>query len=182
MRETIEPLMTGYLRKGGLSVGLRALLRITTDQNFRETWTKDLEHLLSKESELSRKELKEKVANGVDLDVLRSRGATEHELEVAGVPVGKLDDAKMVEEDEFEEMLKNVILQSEKLKTEEELSVVASSLKDLNTLTNYMNILVKDTTDYMTKTETLISNSQELVAHRLTKDWMIHWHPCMQTT
>ncbi len=85
MRETIEPLMTGYLRKGGLSVGLRALLRITTDQNFRETWTKDLEHFLSKENELSRKELKEKVANGVDLDVLRSRGATEHELEVAGV-------------------------------------------------------------------------------------------------
>ena len=116
LQETIDPVIQGYSRKNGIKPALRSILRIAKDSNYRELWQKDFEHLLQKEGDLTRKELKEKVANGVDLDVLRGRGATEHELEVAGVPVGKLDEKKMVEEDEYEEFLKHIFLQADKQK------------------------------------------------------------------
>ncbi|QDZ22903.1 cGMP-dependent protein kinase [Chloropicon primus] len=161
VQETVDPIIAGYIRKKGLKPALRSILRITTDQNFREVWAKDFEHMLQKEGDLTRKELKEKVASGVDLELLRSRGATEHELEVAGVPPGKLDEEKMIEEDNYEEFLKNIFLQADKRMNDVNQREVASALNDLNKLTNYMNILVKDTTDYMSKTNDLMQNTGE---------------------
>ena len=161
VQETVDPIIQGYIRKKGLKPALRSILRICTDQNYRDVWMKDLEHLLQKEGELTRKELKEKVAAGTDLELLRSRGATEHELEVAGVPPGKLDEEKMLEEDNYEEFLKNIFLQAEKKKVDLNQKDLLSALSDLNKLTNYMNVLVKDTTDYMSKTNTLMQNTGE---------------------
>ena len=159
--ETVDPIIQGYVRSGGMKPALRSILRISAEPNFRDVWQKDLEHLLAKEGELTRKELKEKFEKGVDLDLLRARGATEHELEVIGVPIGKLDEEKMQEEDEYEEFMKNVLLQADKLKVDNKLGDIAHALRELNTLTNYMNVLVKDTTDYVSKTDQLKQNTSE---------------------
>ena len=165
VQETVDPVIQGYLRPNGLKPALRSILRVAVDSNLRDVWQKDFEHLLLKEGDLTRKELKEKVASGIDLELLRSRGATEHELEVAGVPPGKLDDEKMVEEDNYEEFLKNIFLQADKQKVDVNQKDIAGALNDLNRLANYMNIIVKDTTDYMAKTNQLIQNTTEATKH-----------------
>ena len=165
VQETVDPVIQGYLRPNGLKPALRSILRVAVDSNLRDVWQKDFEQLLLKEGDLTRKELKEKVASGIDLELLRSRGATEHELEVAGVPPGKLDDEKMVEEDNYEEFLKNIFLQADKQKVDVNQKDIAGALNDLNRLANYMNIIVKDTTDYMAKTNQLIQNTTEATKH-----------------
>ena len=59
VQETVDPIIQGYIRKKGIKPALRSILRITTDTNYREVWVKDFEHLLQKEGDLTRKELKE---------------------------------------------------------------------------------------------------------------------------
>lgn len=160
LKFTHKHLMKGYVRQKGLGTLYRAILRVAVNPSLCSLWIKELEAILEEERDLALEELKELLASEGARDVgeLRQRGATEHELEQAGLPAARLDVVRYAKEAEAVGELAEKITSLKLRKDDARSDHIVKALGDLTKLKTKLNGFVKETMDLHQLTTEILSN------------------------
>ena len=163
LKFTHKHLMKGYVRQKGLGTLYRAILRIAVKPALCSLWLKELEAILQEEKDLALEELKEQLTSesGRDTSKLRQRGATEHELEEAGLPAAKLDVVRYAKEAEAASDLAEKIATLRLKKDDARSDHILKALDDLDKLRGKLHGLVKETTGLHDLTSQILSSVGE---------------------
>lgn len=163
LKFTHKHLTKGYVRSKGLGVLYRSIIRIAVNPSLCALWLKELQAVLQEEKDLALEEIREKLANpqGADLSKLRQRGATEHELEEAGLPAAKLDVVRYAKESESSGELAERISSARLRKDDARSEHIVKALADLDKLKQKLQYFMKETTGLHQITSDILSNVGE---------------------
>ncbi|QDZ24888.1 cGMP-dependent protein kinase [Chloropicon primus] len=161
-------ILQGYSRKDEkyrLDPYLRALLRIIVDGDLNLLWRERLEEILREDEDLARKELKKGLRNKEDAKRLRSEGATEVEIDVAAGHTGFRDETIFEEQYDDEQCLNYILQQVEVLNIRDQHTLLQESVKKLNMLTTYINLVTKSSDSFEDVLDKVLENTAEANDH-----------------
>lgn len=167
LKYSSKSLMRGYAMQDGLSKGVRAILRVAVNDDLRSLWKRELETILQEDTDLAKEELVQRMEAGVKLNHLRKVGATEHELEAAGVAENLINKKKYDEEVRYEKEVMSLIQEQQTL-TRGYLGHLSQALEELDGLSSGLSTFLQNTDVFQKSTLSLLSSVGE--ASKLTRE------------